>query len=69
MTEPLKTITVVVDRRVLAELLGYAGETFDTIDAQLLANRAFELQREVSSGKRTTLFAKDWVLPSGKREG
>lgn len=67
MSERLKTITVIVDRRVLAELLGMAAEGFDTVDACEYSNHVYRLQREVESGDRCELYARDW--PAQTYEG
>jgi hypothetical protein len=57
-----QNLYVIVDRRVLAELLGMAAEGFDTVDACESSNHAYRLQREVESGERCELYARDWPL-------
>ena len=50
-----KTVTVIVDRRVLADLLGMAACDYYACDEDLE-----RLQREVESGDRCELYARDW---------
>jgi hypothetical protein len=65
MSEPLKTITVIVDRRVLAELL-------DAAEYRALENyinepgkheRVERIRAEVKSGERCELYVRDWPMP------
>jgi hypothetical protein len=65
MTEPLKTITVIVDRRVLAKLLqGKANQLllWGGLENLEPAEQLFVLADEVESGQRCELYARDWPL-------
>jgi hypothetical protein len=59
MSEPLKTITVIVDRRVLARILQLLeNECSLSEDAEWEAVR--RLRPEVESGDRCSLYRSDW---------
>jgi hypothetical protein len=54
-----KTITVIVDRRVLAELLEIAAAN-DKLDWKSESEPLYRLAQEVESGERCELYARDW---------
>ena len=63
-----KTVTVIVDRRVLAELLKLADlyYSFDVTGKDIERGLAMDrLRREVEAGERTTLFGADWPGSGG----
>jgi hypothetical protein len=62
MTEPLKTITVIVDRIVLAELLEWAGGNAYCLGDPVLEERLDQIQQQVESGERCELYARDWPI-------
>jgi hypothetical protein len=62
MNEPLKTITVIVDRRVLADLLRSAAEWPDISGDRHYDEDIIRLAKEVESGERCELYAKDWPV-------
>jgi hypothetical protein len=63
MSEPLKTITVIVDRLVLAELLRASAMSAAILDLDTArCDQIGVLMDEVESGERCELYAKDWPL-------
>jgi hypothetical protein len=65
-----KTITCIVDRRVLAELLRETGTSANDRGGYERAGRLFQLLDEVESGDRCELYARDWpTLAAGPGGG
>jgi hypothetical protein len=60
MTEPLKTITVIVDRIVLVDILKTAAANENLTPAESID--VSWLAEEVESGERCELYARDWPL-------
>lgn len=62
MSEPLKTITVIVDRRVLSDILQTVVQhKVEHARPWTEIDPISYLQQEVESGERCELYARDWL--------